>query len=144
MSNDFTGHRKVNIYDFDGVITCGVCPRPGDIVVTGRGYNECTFVYRAFDEIMGEEGAHLAFPFYFNPKTKEMGRTREDSGHHKAGILERLLRAGIEIGLIFEDDPIQAQIIQESFGGFEVYTLRNGSKASIPELVFVNSYWTQK
>ena len=99
----------INSFDFDGVITVGLIPRPNDIVVTGRGEDERAVLQQVWTKY-GIPPVYI----YFNPKTKTMGRTRVDSGQHKAKILLKLIKEGAKIWHHFDDDPIQLKEIQNA------------------------------
>lgn len=100
----------INSYDIDGVINMGnyVGLRPGrnDIIITGRSVldeHDYTWEWLKKNDISNR--------VIFNPVSFK-DKTREGSGHHKAKSLNHLLDIGYDIGLHFEDDPIQADIIE--------------------------------
>lgn len=93
----------VNSYDIDGVITVGITPRPEDIIITGRSYEEAKETL----EYLHSRGIYNQV--FFNP-IEYSKKTRESSGEHKARILEAL--KGM-VGKHFEDDIIQKQKIEE-------------------------------
>ena len=99
----------INSYDFDGVVTVGIIPRECDIVITGRGIDEKAIVV----ETVRSLGARC-MEIYLNPKTKAMGRTRKDSGEHKANILLRFIKEGRKIWNHFDDDPVQIKVIENA------------------------------
>ena len=110
----------INSYDFDGVITVGLIPRKVDIVITGRGIDESSIVVDAA-KILGftlaafvNENPSPYGALYLNPKTKAMGRTRKDSGEHKAKILLKMIANGTKIWNHFDDDPVQIRVIENA------------------------------
>jgi len=107
-------NKSINVYDFDGVTSIGVTPRIGDIIVTGRCFDECDVVFN----YLKNYGLQDKIPVYFNPiqyATRGQGTdfSRTKSGQHKARIVKSLIENGVSIGYFFEDDPIQAAIIKE-------------------------------
>lgn len=105
---------KKNIYDFDGVVSIGITPRIGDIIVTGRCIDEYKEVYSYLESIdmLGK------VVVYFNPimlKTRGNHTTeaRAYSGKHKANIINSLIQNSVDIGLYFEDDILQAKLVIE-------------------------------
>jgi hypothetical protein len=101
---------KINTYDIDGVIfmgkeLTGVYPGPFDIIITGRSYEERPET----EKMLAERGIDNVV--YFN-LTKFDDKTREDSGYHKGITIAHLKTVGYEIGIHFEDDPIQAGVIK--------------------------------
>lgn len=94
---------SVNSYDIDGVITIGLTPRPEDIIITGRSYEEAPETLK----YLYERGIYNQV--FFNPKRFEE-KTRESSGKHKANILKVMYP---EIDKHFEDDPIQKAEIEK-------------------------------
>lgn len=100
----------INSYDIDGVINMGehtgLRPNPWDIIITGRSLPD--------EEAYTRKWLHdraIWNKFYMNP-VKFHEKTRENAGEHKARTLNMFLNRGIQIGLHFEDDPIQASIIE--------------------------------
>lgn len=132
----------MNMFDFDGVVSIGLCPRPGDVIVTGRGFDECEFVRNRLIEILSPYLASK-IPVFFNMKLKGQGRTRKDSANHKVEILAQLLGHGHNIEVIFEDDPIQFEHlknnIDEAFSSPDV-----PSWWKKPKLCFINCPWVEK
>ena len=103
----------INSYDIDGVINMGdkfTGLRPGlrDIIITGRSAIEekkYTTDWLLLNGIMN----HVVMnPVPFAEKT------RQKAGEHKANIINTYWDMGIPIGLHFEDDPIQADIIEKN------------------------------
>lgn len=102
---------KVNTYDLDGVVYMGsgrngLRPDHGDFIITGRSFEEEQETYQFLNSRGITENV-----VYFNPLRFEE-KTRESSGQHKADTINTLLAMGYEVGIHFEDDPIQAEIIQ--------------------------------
>ena len=100
----------INSFDIDGVIymgegKTGVFPGPGDIIITGRSYEERTKTLK----MLSERGIENAV--FFNP-LKEVDKTRLSSGRWKASTLRHFLESGVRIGIHFEDDPIQVEVIK--------------------------------
>lgn len=95
-------------FDIDGVITLGISPRPGDVIITGRSIEESTETL----EMLRDYG--IPNIVYFNPLPYEQ-KTREASGHWKARVI-----AAIGVERHFEDDPIQAEIVRAKNPDVEV------------------------
>ena len=100
----------VNGFDIDGVIhlgngVCGIRPGPGDVIITGRSYEEeeetLAFLRR--------NGIHN--PVFFNQCHYDE-KTRTGSGFHKAETIKLLHRAGLSVRYFFEDDEIQKDEIE--------------------------------
>lgn len=101
----------INSFDIDGVINMGdkykgLRPNPNDIIITGRSEPDEGEYTRSWLRKRAIYNLLFMNPVRFDEKT------REGAGKHKANVLNRLLDAGIEIGLHFEDDPIQAAFIE--------------------------------
>jgi hypothetical protein len=102
---------NVNSYDIDGVILLddtyqGVTPTEKDVIITGRSEEEKEYTLEALHE------RDIWNKVYFNPLPFNK-KTRESSGVHKANVLTELYKGGVyNIRLHFEDDPIQAAIIE--------------------------------
>jgi hypothetical protein len=100
----------INTFDFDGVIyfggeNPGVRPSEGDIIITGRSFEESEKTL-AWCKKFGIRN-HIIFS-----QVPEALKTREISGYHKAITLRELLKTKI-VAIHFEDDPIQKDIIEE-------------------------------
>jgi hypothetical protein len=104
---------SLNSYDIDGVILmdkgyCGVYPGPTDIIITGRSFEEENETIRSLEE------REIFNTIYFNqvPFSK---KTRASSGEHKARVINMLKDLHeVNIEIHFEDDPIQADIIESN------------------------------
>jgi hypothetical protein len=101
---------KINAYDIDGVIYMGpnlngVTPGPNDVIITGRSYEESVETLA----MLNKRG--ITNPVFFNCRRFD-DKTRETSGEHKATTLNRLFDNGVEVGIFFEDDPVQAKVIR--------------------------------
>ena len=99
----------INTFDFDGVIyfggdNPGVRPSEGDIIITGRSFEE-----RAKTEAWCNRFDIRNRIIY--SQVPEALKTREISGYHKALTLRELQKT-ITIAIHFEDDPIQKAIIE--------------------------------
>lgn len=114
--------KRINSYDLDGVIYMGpnhvgLIPGPDDVIITGRSYEE----EPETEYFLNSRGIHNVV--YYNP-LRFAEKTRESSGHHKATTLLTLLGMGFEVGIHYEDDPIQAEIIRQ-FTNVEVVLLHH-------------------
>lgn len=105
-NNNLIEDKGINAFDFDGVISLGICPGKKDIIITGRSFEESEYVYSILRE------RDINNPVYFNTMYKE-GRKRSDSGIHKARILSILMDNGVIIDKFFEDDEVQLKEIKK-------------------------------
>lgn len=101
----------MNSYDIDGVIYInkeirGVNPGDGDIIITGRSFEESESTYKML------KSRGIINRVYFNP-IPFAEKTRETSGIHKASILNELKAMGTIIKAHFEDDEIQIEQIKK-------------------------------
>ena len=108
------GYMKVNGFDIDGVIhlgdgVCGIHPGPGDVIITGRSFEEAPETL-AF---LRRNGIHN--PVFFN-QVEYDEKSREGSGFHKAETIKLLWRAGLTIEYFFEDDEVQKAEIERNLG----------------------------
>lgn len=106
----------MNSYDFDGVLYLGpgrkgFLPREEDVIVTGRSYEEQKVTMQHLREL----GISTDKEIYFAPWKWE-SKTRVLSGIHKARTLAMMISSGMEIQIHFEDDPVQAEIIERALG----------------------------
>ena len=104
----------INSFDIDGVIwlpkpLVGLRPEKDDVIITGRSYEEEDETY----EFLESRGIHNEV--YFNPARFNQ-KTRQTSGLHKANTLLALIAQGFQIGIHWEDDLIQAEIIRSMLG----------------------------
>jgi hypothetical protein len=111
----------MNSFDIDGVIFIeeglyGVYPGPGDVIITGRSVEEFAATRRQLDK------AGVYNQIFFNPIRFEH-KSRETSGAHKARTLLMLYRSGYNINVHFEDDEVQAKIIEEALKGLTPTTV---------------------
>jgi len=99
---------QINSFDIDGVIFMGqydgVYPNRRDIIITGRSVEEMRETLAMLND------KHIQNHVYFNPISFN-NKTRESSGRHKGNTIKKLRESGLEIGLHFEDDPIQIEEI---------------------------------
>ena len=96
----------INTYDIDGVISIGLTPRPEDVIITGRSYEEAQKTYEELHQL----GIYNAV--YFQPMNWDY-TTRESSGVWKGQVLKQMIENGIMIGKHFEDDEIQKAEIEK-------------------------------
>jgi hypothetical protein len=102
---------RINSFDIDGVIYMGdsfngVYPGPNDILITGRSFEEEEYTRK----MLTSKGIYNKV--YFNP-LKFDEKTRQSSGEHKKSTIQNLREDGIDIGIHFEDDPIQAAVVSQ-------------------------------
>lgn len=119
---------KKNIcsYDIDGVLYNGPNSpslRPGtnqDVIITGRSIDEKTETYEFLDS---RKITNLVF-FNYTPFDK---KTRDGSGKHKADIINfyNCTSGTNRIVIHYEDDPVQAEIIQKLCPDVTVILLNN-------------------
>lgn len=110
-------------FDIDGVIymghdLSGVYPGEHDIIITGRSFEERPETTRM---LLSKGIDNMVF---FNP-IKFDDKTRETSGHHKASVISRLKNVGVEIGIHFEDDEIQANVIKRLHPDLHIVLLQH-------------------
>lgn len=120
----FSEPQAINSYDIDGVIFMGpgkpgLIPRDVDVIITGRsGPDEAAETYRFLDSL-GLKNPEV----YMNP-VRFIEKTRETSGLHKARTLRNLKDRGRLITFHYEDDEVQAKIIQEACPWIRVLHLK--------------------
>ena len=103
----------INSYDIDGVINMGedykgLRPGPNDIIITGRSAPDEGDYTRKWLHKKALYNILLMNPVKFDEKT------RQNAGEHKAKSINNLWDIGVEVQLHFEDDPIQADIIEKN------------------------------
>jgi len=112
----------INSFDIDGVIYMGkyggVFPGPHDIIITGRSKEEKSETLA----MLSSKG--ITNEVYMNPTPFDQ-KTRESSGRHKGQTLFYLEEIGMRFGIHFEDDPIQAEIIQKMMPHINVVLLQH-------------------
>lgn len=102
--------RPANTFDLDGVISLedsgldGVRPSPGDIIITGRSYDEGKETY-SYLRSRGIDNIVIFSDASFDEKS------REYSGRRKGQVLKTLIDGGFKHGVHFEDDEVQIQEI---------------------------------
>lgn len=124
-----TFNMKTSSFDIDGVIYLGegqfgLFPGPNDVIITGRSIEECDETYA----MLHARGIYNLVFFNHIPWEE---KTREKSGLHKANTLVTLNNEGMNIGVHFEDDPVQAKII-ETFGPPDLRVIMIGSGGMVP------------
>jgi hypothetical protein len=102
---------RVNSFDIDGVIyindeLIGVYPGKDDFIITGRSFEEMP------ETIAMLEARGIFNEVFFNPIPFDE-KSRKSSGMHKANILNDLKSQGFDVGIHFEDDEIQAEVIND-------------------------------
>lgn len=103
----------MNSYDLDGVVYMGkefglgLRPSPDDIIITGRSFEE------AKDTYLWLHSYGIFNPVFFNPR-KYSDKTRKSSGFHKFLVINEFINNDCKITFHFEDDPIQAEVIESN------------------------------
>ncbi len=111
---------KIFAYDFDGVVSIGVCPRySDDVIITGRCQEEAPYVFEKLSE-MG-----ISTNVYFNQMTlAERGNhsveARVFSGKHKAKTIRELAEQGIIVERFFDDDEVQIAVIKQEHPDLDI------------------------
>lgn len=98
--------KLINGFDIDGVISVGIYPGKDDVIITGRSFEE---IEETNQLLLNKEIFNEA---YFNDVIFEQ-KTRKSSGYHKAMTIKKLEKDNIKIVNFFEDDPIQAALIEK-------------------------------
>ena len=100
-------------FDIDGVICMGdwvgVRPSPCDVIITGRSFEEANET----DDFL--QSHNITNRVYYNP-VKFEDKTRASSGEHKARVINQLMAHGHVVQCHFEDDEVQAQVIEQETG----------------------------
>ena len=98
----------MNGYDLDGVVTADHIPDYGDVIVTGRSFEEgpeTNLLLRDLD---------IYCPIYYNPVCFQ-DKTLYNSGWWKARVIRYL-----NLSSFYEDDERQVQIIVEELMAHDV------------------------
>ena len=125
----------VNGFDIDGVIhlgdkKCGIRPGPGDVIITGRSYEE----EEETIAFLRKNGIHNTV--FFN-QVEYDEKTRESSGWHKGQTILMLNRSGLDIEYFFEDDEVQKSQIESILREKSSWNLKT-------KVVHVNNPWVPK
>lgn len=101
----------INTYDIDGVIYMGedldgLRPNVNDVIITGRSIEE----QKETEIVLNKKG--IKNNVFYNQLPFDE-KSRESSGVHKGNTIKMLQEDGFEIGIHFEDDPIQAEEIKK-------------------------------
>jgi hypothetical protein len=114
----------INTFDIDGVIWMGddftgVWPGPEDIIITGRSITQA-------EETLGMLHSRGIFnQVFFNPlRRSDPTYSREASGKHKVNVLKMLLTC-YDIGVHFEDDPVQINELKNANLGINIVHLQH-------------------
>lgn len=115
-------NKMINSFDIDGVIYMGeyggVYPGPNDVIITGRSHEEEAETL----EMLKCKG--IPNTVHFNPLPFDE-KTRESSGQHKGRKILELEKLGYNIGIHFEDDPIQSEEIKKLVPHINVVLLQH-------------------
>tara|TARA_B100001059_G_C17653688_1_gene485813 strand:- start:457 stop:846 length:390 start_codon:yes stop_codon:yes gene_type:complete len=122
----------VNTFDIDGVIYFGeehfgVRPCDMDIIITGRSFEQ-----REETEKM-LESRRIYNRVMYNPlKRSDPTYSREASGKHKAETIKMLQdKHNYQVGLHFEDDPIQIAEIKKVHPDLQIIHLVRESEEHV-------------
>lgn len=100
-------------YDFDGVITRGYLPGPGDVIITGRSCDQADVVRTIKD--MARLGVIGPRAIYHMPTTWKGLPGNE--GLIRTGQWKALMIDALELEEYFEDHPLQLQSILDHMKG---------------------------
>ena len=112
LINTFDIVYQINTFDIDGVIYfgeefTGVRPGENDVIITGRSYTQ----REETETMLKSRGIYNTV--MYNPISRDHeSYSREESGRHKARCIETL-KETYDIGLHFEDDPVQIEEIKK-------------------------------
>jgi len=96
----------------------GVYPSKNDIIITGRSKEE----QPETEAMLKSKG--ITNNVYYNSTPFDQ-KTRESSGRHKGQTLFYLEQSGMRLGIDYEDDPIQAEIIRKMMPHINVVLLQH-------------------
>jgi len=122
----------VNTFDIDGVIYFGeehfgVRPCDMDIIITGRSFEQ-----REETEKMLESRGIYNRVMYNPLKRSDVEYSREASGKHKAETIKMLQdKHNYQVGLHFEDDPIQIAEIKKVHPDLQIIHLVRESEEHV-------------
>jgi len=108
---------EISGFDIDGVITAGIFPGPKDVIITGRSFQ----MANETNEMLRKK--KINNPVYFNPELRK-DNTRASSGKWKAKMIKSIPK----IKKFFEDDPIQAEIIEHETDVELIYVISKQEK----------------
>lgn len=115
---------KITSWDFDGTLTTGqFVPKSGDVIVTGRCFDEASIVINKLKDL-----GIVPLAIYFNTLPLSVrGDHSEDarvkSAMHKVDVLTKL---SVNCDVVhYDDDPIQIKILKDSLPQVEVVEVPN-------------------
>tara|TARA_B100001939_G_C16945827_1_gene620287 strand:+ start:4643 stop:5023 length:381 start_codon:yes stop_codon:yes gene_type:complete len=116
---------KINTFDIDGVIyfgekVTGVRPCDGDIIITGRPFSDRE------ETIKMLESRGIYNTVFMNPLSRgdNPHYGRKASGIWKGHMIQYLKDLGYEIGIHFEDDPVQIKEIEKRHPDLSIVHLK--------------------
>ncbi len=116
---------KINTFDIDGVIyfgekVTGVRPCDGDIIITGRPFSDRE------ETIKMLESRSIYNTVFMNPLSRgdNPHYGRKASGIWKGHMIQYLKDLGYEIGIHFEDDPVQIKEIEKRHPDLSIVHLK--------------------
>ena len=116
---------KINTFDIDGVIYfgekgSGVRPCDGDIIITGRPFSDRE------ETIKMLESRSIYNTVFMNPLSRgdNPHYGRKASGIWKGHMIQYLKDLGYEIGIHFEDDPVQIKEIEKRHPDLSIVHLK--------------------
>jgi hypothetical protein len=99
-------------WDFDNTLTTGLfSPKEGDIILTGRCYDEAPYVFQKLKEL----GIMIQLPIFFNPmpirvRGDHNEEARIKSACHKVEVLNKLIHYNDVTH--YDDDLVQIDMIR--------------------------------
>ena len=116
---------KINTFDIDGVIyfgekVTGVRPCDGDIIITGRPFSDREETIK----MLASRGIYNTV--FMNPLSRgdNPHYGRKASGIWKGNMIQYLKDLGYEIGIHFEDDPVQIKEIEKRHPDLSIVHLK--------------------
>lgn len=116
----------INTFDIDGVIYfgedfTGVRPGTEDVIITGRSLTQKAET----EEMLHSRGIYNTV-MYNALHRDDPEYCREESGRHKARCIKSL-KESFDVGLHFEDDPVQIEEIKKVHPELNIiYLVREG------------------
>lgn len=103
---------KLSIIDYDGTFTVGIIPMKNDIIITGRCIDEATEVLNIIHHKSSIGAVTYFNPIFLKDRGNHTEYSRTSAAVHKCNTITQLYQNSVEIEKIFEDDPLQIEIMK--------------------------------